>query len=511
MSYNNKQLIRIFDTTLRDGEQSPGASMSLEDKIKIAQQLENLQVDVIEAGFAIASKGDFEAISEISQVITRSTVCSLSRAKEADIKKAADAIQAAKYKSIHTFIATSPIHMKYKLKMKANEVLKQAVQAVQYAKTFTEAVEFSAEDATRSELTFLKEIFAAVIEAGATTINIPDTVGYATPIEYGKLIKELYEALPKHVYLSAHCHNDLGLAVANSLAGIENGIRQVECTVNGIGERAGNTALEEIVMALKVRKDFYQGFNTQINTKELYASSKLLSNACGIYPQPNKAIVGKNAFAHESGIHQDGVLKYRETYEIMNAQDVGFETNQLSLGKLSGRNALRDRLNKLNIKLDEDRFQEVFATFKDLADKKTGIFDDDIYMLAANTMNSKDTYKLESLQFSGSSESTVTATLSIKYKGEVRTDAAVGPGIVDAILKTVDRITNYKGQLLDYKVDAVTEGKDALANAFVKVAFEQGKVVMGKAVDIDTMMASAKAYLDALNKYLRMKDGLKRF
>jgi 2-isopropylmalate synthase len=498
--------IKIFDTTLRDGEQSPGASMTTEEKIKIARQLDKLGVDIIEAGFAIASEGDFNAIYNISKEIEYSTVCSLSRASQKDIKRAYEAIKDANKKRIHTFIATSPIHMEYKLKLTPKEVIKKAVEAVGYAKSLVEDVEFSCEDATRSDMIFLEDILEAVIKAGATTINIPDTVGYAMPNEFGQFIKKIDKIVKNRATISVHCHNDLGVATANSLSAILNGARQVECTINGLGERAGNASLEEIVMSIKVRNDIYKELNTNINTKEIYPTSRLVANICGIKPQPNKAIVGKNAFAHESGIHQDGILKYRETYEIMKAEDVGIDANKLTLGKLSGSHAFRDKLNELGIKINEDEFKKAFKRFKDLADKKKEIFDDDIRMIVVDeTKKTPKVYELIKLQITDCTGGVPSAAVTIKYNNKEITDAGVGDGTIDSIFKTIDRVTNISGKLIDYKVESVTEGKDALANVIVKVSFNN-QVVLGKGLSVDTMFASAKAYLDALNKFLYIRD-----
>jgi 2-isopropylmalate synthase len=507
-------MIKIFDTTLRDGEQSPGASMTTDEKVKIALQLEKLGVDVIEAGFAVASPGDFDAVERIAKLVKNSTVCSLARSVEKDIKAAGEAIILAPKKRIHTFIATSKIHMEYKLQMKPEEVIKSAVDAVMYAKTFTDDVEFSCEDATRSEMSFLKEIIDAVTAAGAKTINLPDTVGYAVPSQYGQFVKELVDvAAIRDAIISVHCHNDLGLAVANSLEAIRNGAGQIECTINGLGERAGNAALEEIVMSLKTREDFFKGYKTAINSKEIYATSRLVANTCGIEPQPNKAIVGKNAFSHESGIHQDGILKYRETYEIMSAQDIGLDKNSLVLGKLSGSHAFKDKLHSLGIDLNEEDFKKAFKRFKLLADKKKEIFDDDIRMLVADEMSdTPNVYELVQLQISDCSVGVPSAAVSIKKEDVITTDAAIGSGTMDAIFKTIDRITSFNGKLMDYKVEAVTEGKDALAKVLVKVSFDENKpAIMGHGLSVDTMLASAKAYVSALNSYLLMKDSLKTY
>jgi len=508
------EMVKIFDTTLRDGEQSPGASMTIEEKIKVAKQLEKLRVDIIEAGFAAASPGDFEAINMIAKEVTNSTICSLARALEKDIKAAAKAIEPAPLKRIHTFIATSPIHMQYKLKMTPDEVIKRAVKAVEYAKSFVDDVEFSCEDAGRSEMSFLKEIISAVIEAGAKTINIPDTVGYRFPTEMGAMIKELVEYFPKDITFSVHCHNDLGLATANSLYSILNGARQVECTINGLGERAGNAALEEIVMAIKVRRDLFDGIDTRINTKEIYPTSRLVASVTGIEPQPNKAIVGRNAFAHESGIHQDGVLKHKETYEIMKAEDIGLDVKDtIVLGKHSGRHAFKKKLEALGFSdISEEELNELFMKFKKLADKKKEIYDEDIIALMNDTLDkTPKTYELISLQLSDCSEGMPSAAAKIKFEDKIYVDAAIGEGTIDAVFKVIDRISGISGKLMDYKVEAVTEGKDALAKVMVKVIFDENKpAVMGHGLSIDTMLASAKAYINALNNYIHMKDLLSK-
>jgi 2-isopropylmalate synthase len=508
------EMVKIFDTTLRDGEQSPGASMTIEEKIKVAKQLEKLRVDVIEAGFAAASPGDFEAINNIAKEIKESTICSLARALDKDIEAAAKAIEPAPLKRIHTFIATSPIHMQYKLKMSPEEVIKRAVRAVEYARSFVDDVEFSCEDAGRSEMSFLKEIISAVIEAGATTINIPDTVGYRFPTEMGAMIKELVEYFPKDITFSVHCHNDLGLATANSLYSILNGARQVECTINGLGERAGNAALEEIVMAIKVRRDLFDGIDTRINTKEIYPTSRLVASVTGIEPQPNKAIVGRNAFAHESGIHQDGVLKHKETYEIMRAEDIGLDVKDtIVLGKHSGRHAFKKKLEALGFtNISDEELNEAFMKFKKLADKKKEIYDEDILAIINDSSNkTPKTYELISLQLSDCSDGMPSAAAKIKFEDKIYMDAAIGEGTIDAVFKVIDRISGISGRLMDYKVEAVSEGKDALAKVMVKVIFDENKpAVMGHGLSIDTMLASARAYINALNNYLHMKDLLSK-
>ncbi len=501
----DKDIVKIFDTTLRDGEQSPGASMNTKEKIEIAKHLQKLGVDIIEAGFAAASDGDFDAIKQITRVVDKSIVCSLARAIDNDIKKAGEALVEAKYKRIHTFIATSPIHMQYKLKMTPDEVIKRAVESVSYAKTFVDDVEFSCEDAGRSEMPFLKEIIDAVINAGAKTINIPDTVGYRLPMEMGEIIKELNEFIDNRATISVHCHNDLGLASANSLFSVLNGARQIECTINGLGERAGNASLEEVVMTMKIRKDIFKNMDTNINTKEIYPASRLIATVTGIEPQPNKAIVGKNAFAHESGIHQDGVLKHKETYEIMRAEDIGLSKNSIVLGKLSGRHAFKDRAEKLGFDLSDEELKSAFERFKKLADRKREIADADIRMIITDeTTTIKDFYKLVNLQLADCQDGLATAAATIEFEDNKLTDAAVGDGTIDSVFKVIDRISGYNGVLKDYRVEAVTEGRDALAKVIVKVNFDK-ETFIGHGLNIDTMIASAKAYIGALNSYLSMK------
>ena len=500
----DKNKIIIFDTTLRDGEQSPGASMNTAEKLQIALQLERLGVDVMEAGFAAASPGDFDAVNQIAKQASNITVCSLARAVERDIKAAGEALASAKNKRIHTFIATSPIHMEYKLKMSPDEVIRRAVEAVQYSKTFCDDVEFSCEDACRSEMSFLKEICDAAINAGAKTINIPDTVGYLYPEEITARISEIVKFIGDRAVVSVHNHNDLGMATANSLAAIKAGARQVEGTINGIGERAGNAALEEIVMAIKTRQDVFAPLYTGIISKEIYPTSRLIASITGIEPQPNKAIVGKNAFAHESGIHQDGVLKHKETYEIISAESIGLEKNSLVLGKHSGRHAFKDKLASLGFDLDSDALNKAFEKFKDLADKKKEIFDDDIRALVAEEITKiPQAYEITGL-LQSSGGSLASASMSIRHNDEIVSDSALGNGTADAIFKVVDRISGINGTLKDYKVTAVSQGKDALAKVDVKVEFEGKTAVMGHGLDIETMMASAKADVGALNSYLRI-------
>ena len=500
----DKNKIIIFDTTLRDGEQSPGASMNTAEKLQIALQLERLGVDVMEAGFAAASPGDFDAVNQIAKQASNITVCSLARAVERDVKAAGEALAPAKNKRIHTFIATSPIHMEYKLKMSPDEVIRRAVEAVQYSKTFCDDVEFSCEDACRSEMSFLKEICDAAINAGAKTINIPDTVGYLYPEEITARISKIVKFIGDRAVVSVHNHNDLGMATANSLAAIKAGARQVEGTINGIGERAGNAALEEIVMAIKTRQDVFAPLFTGIISKEIYPTSRLIASITGIEPQPNKAIVGKNAFAHESGIHQDGVLKHKETYEIISAESIGLEKNSLVLGKHSGRHAFKDKLASLGFDLDSEALNQAFDKFKELADKKKEIFDDDIRALVAEEITKiPQDYEITGL-LQSSGGSLASASMSIRHNDEIISDSALGNGTADAIFKVIDRISGINGTLKDYKVTAVSQGKDALAKVDVKVEFEGNAAVMGHGLDIDTMMASAKAYVGALNSYLRI-------
>ena len=495
--------IVVFDTTLRDGEQSPGAAMTKEEKVRVARQLERLGVDVIEAGFAAASPGDWEAVHEIAQTITESTVCSLARAVENDIRKAGEAIAPAPKKRIHTFIATSPIHMEYKLKMKPQQVIDAAVKAVKIAKEYTDDVEFSAEDAVRSDLDFLAKIFTAVIDAGATTINIPDTVGYSVPSAWYERISSIIRSVPNggKVVWSTHCHNDLGMAVANSLAAIQAGVRQVECTINGLGERAGNASLEEIVMALKVRHDLF-GLETGIDTTQIVPASKLVSSITGYPVQPNKAIVGANAFAHESGIHQDGVLKHRETYEIMSAESVGWSANRLSLGKLSGRNAFKTKLAELGIELgSEEALNAAFARFKELADKKREIFDEDLHVLVSDEMSNltPDRYKFISQRIVTETGELPRAEIVFSADGEEQHAEATGSGPVDAIFKAIESVVQSGAELQIYSVNAVTFGAESQGETGVRLA-RNCRVANGQGADTDILAATAKAYLSALNK-----------
>jgi 2-isopropylmalate synthase len=496
------QLI-IFDTTMRDGEQSPGASMSKDDKLRIARQLERMRVDVIEAGFAAASPGDFESIKAIAEVIKDSTICSLSRANENDIRRAGEAIKPAQRGRVHTFIATSPIHMQMKLRMEPDQVIEQAVKAVKWARQYTDDVEFSPEDAGRSEPDFLCRVIEAVINAGARTINVADTVGYNIPQVWGALFKSLRERVPnadKAVW-STHCHNDLGLAVANSLAAVLNGARQVECTINGLGERAGNASLEEIVMAVRTRKDLFP-VETRIDATQIVPASRLVSQITGYVVQPNKAVVGANAFAHESGIHQDGVLKHRETYEIMRAEDVGWNANKLSLGKLSGRNAFKTKLAELGIEVaSEEMLNAAFARFKELADKKREIFDEDIQALMSDETVTPEVehYKLLSSMFHSETGELPHARLMLAVGGIEKPATAHGSGPVDAAFKAIESVANSGGELLLYSVNAITTGTDAQGEVTVRLN-QDGRVVNGLGADTDIVLASAKAYLNALNK-----------
>ncbi|MEW6314070.1 MAG: 2-isopropylmalate synthase [Pseudomonadota bacterium] len=498
----NDQLI-IFDTTLRDGEQSPGAAMTRDEKLRIARQLEKLRVDVIEAGFAAASPGDFEAIKTIAETIKDSTVCSLARANENDVRRAGEAIRPAAHGRIHTFIATSPIHMEKKLRMNPDQVVAAAIKAVQLAREYTDDVEFSAEDAVRSDLDFLVRIFDAVIQAGARTINVPDTVGYSIPQLWGERIRQLIERVPNSdkVVWSTHCHNDLGMAVANSLAAVLGGARQVECTINGLGERAGNASLEEIVMAVKTRRDVFN-VDTRIDTTQIVPSSRLVSTITGYPVQPNKAIVGANAFAHESGIHQDGVLKHRETYEIMRAEDVGWHANKLTLGKLSGRNAFRTRLQELGITLEsEEALNAAFARFKELADKKSEIFDEDLHMLVSDEAASQvqEHYKLVALKVCSETGEIPHARLTLAVGGSERQSEADGSGPVDATFKAIEALAASSADLQLYSVNNITRGTDAQGEVTVRLA-KSGRIVNGQGADTDIVVASAKAYLNALNK-----------
>jgi 2-isopropylmalate synthase len=505
----NPDKLVIFDTTLRDGEQSPGASMTKEEKIRIAKALEKMRVDVIEAGFPIASPGDFESVQAVARTVTESTVCGLARALDKDIDRAGEALKDANSARIHTFIATSPIHMERKLRMSPDEVVAQAVHAVKRARQYTDNVEFSAEDAGRSELDFLCRIFEAVIDAGARTLNVPDTVGYAMPHQFGETIRLLRERIPNadKAIFSVHCHNDLGLAVANSLSAVINGARQVECTINGLGERAGNAALEEIVMAVRTRRDVFS-CDSRLDTSQIVSCSKLVSNITGFPVQPNKAIVGANAFAHESGIHQDGVLKHRETYEIMRAEDVGWTQNRMVLGKHSGRNAFRTRLEELGMSFaSEEELNAAFARFKDLADKKHEIFDEDLQALvtAEGIEAENERIKLVSLKVCIETGETPTANLVLSFDGTERAVAAGGGGPVDASFKAIDSIVESGSELLLYSVNNITTGTDSQGEVTVRLQ-KAGHIVNGQGSDTDIVVASAKAYINALNKIMEPND-----
>ncbi|MCK6391561.1 MAG: 2-isopropylmalate synthase [Azonexus sp.] len=498
-----KQHLVIFDTTLRDGEQSPGASMTKEEKLRVARQLEKMRVDVIEAGFAAASPGDFDAIHSIAQVIKESTICSLARANENDIRRSGEAIKPARSGRIHTFIATSPIHMEKKLRMTPDQVVEQAVKAIGWARQFTDDVEFSAEDAGRSELDFLCRIFEEVIKAGAKTINVPDTVGYNIPHQYAETMRQLIARVPNSdkVIWSVHCHNDLGLAVSNSLAAVLAGARQVECTINGLGERAGNAALEEIVMAVRTRSDVFP-VETRIDTTQIVPASKLVSQITGYPVQPNKAVVGANAFAHESGIHQDGVLKHRETYEIMRAQDVGWTQNKLVLGKHSGRNAFKTRLQELGIELESDEaLNAAFARFKELADRKHEIFDEDLHALVSEEVVTpeQEHFKLVYSRVTSETGELPVANVIIGVGGVEHKAEAAGGGPVDATFKAIEKVVASGAELLLYSVNAITTGTDAQGEVTTRLS-KGGRIVNGSGADTDIVIASARSYLNALNK-----------
>lgn len=502
MSSSSNDLV-IFDTTLRDGEQSPGASMTKDEKVRIAKLLEKMRVDVIEAGFAAASQGDFDSIHAIASTVKDSTVCSLSRAVDGDIERAAAAIEPAERARIHTFIATSPIHMQYKLRMEPNKVIERAVYAIKKARSYVEDVEFSCEDAGRSEIDFLCRIIEQAIDAGASTINIPDTVGYAIPEEFGDLINQLLNKIPNadKAIFSVHCHNDLGLAVANSLSAVQNGARQVECTINGLGERAGNASLEEVVMAVNTRPDLFSA-TTNLDTSHIVPASRLVSSITGFPVQPNKAIVGANAFAHESGIHQDGVLKHRETYEIMKAEDVGWTTNKMVLGKHSGRAAFSSRMEELGHSFaNNDELMDAFTRFKELADRKHEIFDEDLQAIISNTSESiaEEIYKLEDLQVHvafGASPRQATVVLDIE--GERKVELASGDGPVDAVFKAIEKLIKAECELELYSVNSLTGGTDSLGEVTVRLS-KGGRIVNGQGADPDIVVASAKAYIKALN------------
>jgi 2-isopropylmalate synthase len=500
----------IFDTTLRDGEQSPGASMTKDEKVRIARQLERLKVDVIEAGFAASSNGDFEAVQAIAKAIRESTICSLSRANDRDISRAAEALKSAQQARIHTFIATSPLHMEKKLRMTPEQVLEQARQSVRFARNLCADVEFSPEDGYRSDMDFLCKVLETVIGEGATTINVPDTVGYAVPELYGLFIKTLRERIPnsdKAVW-SVHCHNDLGMAVANSLAGVKTGgARQVECTINGLGERAGNCSLEEVVMAVKTRRDYF-GLDVGIDTHHIVAASRMVSQTTGFVVQPNKAVVGANAFAHASGIHQDGVLKARDTYEVMCAEAVGWSANKIVLGKLSGRNAFKQRLQELGVALDSEAdVNTAFAKFKELADRKSEIFDEDILALVSDesVTHGQDQYHFVSLSQHSETGERPHAVIVFTVEGkEVRSESD-GNGPVDASLKAIETHVKSGAEMVLYSVNAISGSTESQGEVTVRLQ-NSGRVVNGVGADPDIVVASAKAYLSALNKLQSKAD-----
>ncbi len=501
--------IQIFDTTLRDGEQSAGINLNVQEKLEIAQQLARLKVDIIEAGFAIASPGDFESVKAIAAHVKDVAVCSLARAKKEDIERAAEALKGAAHPRIHTFIATSEIHMQHKLGKKPEEVVEMAVAAVKLARNLCPEVEFSAEDATRSDWDFLCRIIGEAVKAGAGIINVPDTVGYTSPGEFGELLTYLRQHTPglEKAVLSVHCHNDLGMAVANSLAAIEAGADQVECTINGLGERAGNAALEEIVMALRTRPDRYQAAS-RVVTEQIYRTSTMVSALTGMPVQHNKAIVGSNAFAHEAGIHQDGILKNRLTYEIMTPQSIGVPASQLVLGKHSGRHAFRQRLEELGYALGQDDLQKAYERFLELADKKKEVSDQDLEALAAGErMLIEDLFELDYLHVSSGMTTIPTATVRVRHQGGLREEAACGDGPVDAVYKAIDRIVDLPVKLKEYGIKAVTGGQDALGEVRIRVEAADGKAYTGRGLSTDVIEASARAYMHALNKIAREKQG----
>lgn len=497
--------IRIFDTTLRDGEQSPGASLNHAEKIEIAKMLEQLGVDVIEAGFPITSQGDFEAVRAIGQEVSESIVCGLSRCVPRDIDRAGEALKDANKGRIHVFCATSKIHREHKLRKAFDEIVKLSKVSVEHARQYCDDVEFSPEDGSRTELNYLVDITAAAIEAGATTINIPDTVGFSVPAEYGNIFKHVREQIPAidrdGIYLSSHCHNDLGLAVANSLAAVQNGARQIECTVNGIGERAGNAALEEIVMALRTRKDYYGDYTTNINTKKIYPASRMVSKLTGLSVQRNKAVIGENAFAHESGIHQDGILKNRETYEIMDPSDLGVPESKLVLGKHSGRHALGQRVQELGYTINDEQLMQVYDMFKELADKKKDVYDEDIEAILDRVFDTeRQLWTLDRYQIVAGTGAMPTATVTLSDSaGTQRTEAAVGDGPVDAIYSAIQLITGVVCKLEEFKTRSITGGKDAQGEVSVAVN-HHGRTVRGRGLSTDTVEAATYAYLSAINR-----------
>jgi len=495
------RMIRIFDTTLRDGEQSPGASMNVEEKLLVAKQLARLNVDIIEAGFAFSSPGDFEAIHRIAQEVEGPVICSLARAKPEDIDRAWEALKGAPKCRIHTFLSSSDIHLKHQFRMTREEALKRAVEMVRHARSYVEDVEYSPMDATRSDLSYLCEVVEAVVEAGAGTVNIPDTVGYTTPQEFGEIIRTLCERVRgmNQVIISVHCHNDLGLAVANSMAAIHAGAGQVECTINGIGERAGNASLEEIAMCLRTRKDFYQA-DTQIQTEEISKSSRLVSNITGMVVQPNKAIVGTNAFAHTSGIHQDGLLKNKNTYEIIRPESIGLTQSRLVMGKLSGRHAFREELAKLGYTLSDQELQEAFKRFKRLADQKKELFEEDLETIVNKAVTKvPERFSLKELRVQSGFNEPPSATVALVMNGQLASQTGTGDGPVDAVYRAIASLTETKSHLRAYIVKAITGGTDAQGEVSVRVE-ENGETVTGHGSDTDIIVASAQAYLNALNK-----------
>ncbi len=493
--------IKIFDTTLRDGEQSPGASMNIDEKLQVARQLAHLGVDIIEAGFAISSPGDFEAIKTIGAEVDGPVICSLARAKEEDIKKAWEALRNVPKRRIHTFHSTSDIHLKYQFRITREKALKRSVEMVKLARSFVEDVEFSPMDATRSDISYLCEVIEAVIDAGASTVNIPDTVGYTIPSEFGALIKTIHDRVKNinNAVISVHCHNDLGLAVANSLAAVLNGAGQIECTINGIGERAGNCSLEEVVMSLRTRSDIFNA-DTSINAEEIMRSSRLVTKITGMSVQPNKAIVGANAFAHESGIHQDGLLKEKSTYEIIRPETIGLHKTKFILGKHSGRHAFKTRLDELGYKLSDEELNNAFERFKKLADQKKDIFDEDIEALVSEEVTKiPESYSLMDLNIVAGISQKPTATIKLKVDEELIEKTEHGDGPVDEAYKAIASITNTKSSLIKYEVKSITGGTDALGEVMVSLE-ENGRFVRGHGADTDIIVASAKAYINALNK-----------
>ncbi len=505
----DKNKIIFFDTTLRDGEQAPGASMTIEQKLEIAKSLANMNVDVIEAGFPISSDAQFEATKLIAKTFSKGkdvpVICALSRAVNKDIERSFEAVKYAKYPRIHTFIATSDIHIKHKFNKTHDEILKLGVKAVKFAKTLTDDVEFSAEDATRSRIDFLCEMVEAAIDAGATTVNIPDTVGYTMPNEYDEIISAIIKNVPNinKAIISVHCHDDLGFAVANSLVSINNGVRQIECTMNGIGERAGSASLEEIAMALNVRKDLYN-INCEINTKEIYTTSKLVERYSGFVVQPNKAIIGKNAFAHESGIHQDGVLKHRATYEIMTAESIGRNDEAtLVMGRHTGRHGFSSKIKSMGYKLAENEITKLFEEFLKLADKKKEIYEDDIRALVSDMLNiNTNHYTLEYIHTLSGTTIAPSATIKLKLGKEIFEEAASGDGPVDAACRAINRITNCNLKMKEYDLKAVTKGQDALGEVHVILSDEKGRIVFASGSSTDIVEASVKAYLNGVNRYI---------